>query len=620
MSYHNKNFYIAAYNSSGAGEAASSGALGGARDAKRSLAFNGYSSEEDSPYAPDIRKARALERRRNVMASEETAKSNLLFAKMGITTGGGDSDDDDDEVEEAVEVPEMPLIEEEKAQSIVVVADTHKIEEIIAAHGEELSVAKEETELVSAKLAAAAQETEVLQTQIHVYHAEKAVMEDKLKKYEDQIAQNRRVVEDKLSFEQASAADVATLKTKSELLERQVATLQASGERAEAERSILAAENAELNDKLRETLAQLASTKEQKVDANNSAASSALSTAMELALKREETLRSELKSLHDELSVVENALKASNEAAQAASLRATEALTREEQALLKASTAEEEKRNADKVADEALVEAEYLRGEISKLESEVFRTKEQSEANIAATEEQLTFALVDVVNLQAENRSYKEQIDAACAHTVAIETELGNKVRSLTEQIHTLMLQNEVAMAQAQEEQVDTLKEKLAKMESEASKTASSHSVALFEANTRAQNAEARCAALEKQQAEARVPLALALHSPKVASGYGLIERKRTEFTTIDLETGGIPNYESDSSHYGEERGPLTAFALRFGAVENLVQAAKAGDNSTFGARMLLKRQQSAIRMLIVVYLLALHVSLVITWRMGCAI
>ncbi|KAG7667549.1 hypothetical protein Ndes2526B_g07496 [Nannochloris sp. 'desiccata'] len=668
MSFHNKKFYIAAYNSSGAGNAASSRVLGGDRDAKRSLHFTkaDYSSEEDSPYAPAVRKARALELRRNVMAAEETAKSNSLFQKMGIT-GGGDSDDDDEE-EEVVVVPEMLAIEEEAAFTLQVNITREEFEAMAATHEQEMSTAKGETELLSKKLAAATNYTETLTTQIQ---AERAAMEDKLKKYGAQVAESRRLLEEKNVSEQASAADEG-LKIKVELLERQVATLQASGERAEAERSVLAAENAELNDRLSETLAQVVNTKEHQI-----------------AQKREQALRKEVKGLQDELSVVQSALKASNEAAQAASRRATDALYREKQALLKASTTEEEKCSADRVADDALVEAEYLRGEISRLENEVSIAQEQSARKFAAAEvlkaqqaaemsiltsklqlaesenarlieesivheeqareihamvveesrlsavqdvekvkltEKLAFAQGGIANLQAQKMAYKEQADAACARTADIEEHLSNQVRSLTEQLETAMQQNavhvECEQSAAFQKEVEFLKENLAKLESEASTTAAAHSFVISEANNRIKDAEARCEMLEKQQTAAMLMPMQAPLSPLALGGgssrCGLVERKRTEYSNIDLESGGLVSYESDSSHDGEERGPFTALVLRFGAWERAVNAARLGDSATLSVRLMLRRQQIAARALGALYLLVLHVVLV-TGRMGCA-
>lgn len=669
MSFENKKFYIAAYNSSRAENAASSGVLG----AHRSLQFSqtDYSSEEDSPYAPALRKERALQIRRNVMASEDTAKSNLLFQKMGITSGGVSDDDDEEEV---VGAPEMLVIEQEAEFNVELDATQEEIEALTGVHEEEMSAAKGEIELLSKNLAAATNYVETLTTQIQV---EKAAMQNKLKSYEDQIAQTRRLLEEKNSSEQASAAEETTLKIKAELLERQVATLQASGERAEAERSILAAENAELNDKLMETLAQLANAKEHQSAANEDNAPSA---EKENAQKRENALQNEVKSLQDELLVVQSALKESNEAAQAASCRASDALYWKEQALLKASTIEKEKCSADRVSDDALIEAEYLRGEISKLENEVSFAQKQSALNFAAAEvlkgqqaaemsiltsklhlaeaenarlveaanevcamvveesrlsgvqdaervkltEKLAFAQDGIANLQAERLAYKDQANAACARTALIEKDLRNQIRSLTDQLENAMQQNALKCEQsaAFKKEIELLKENLATIKSEACATAASHYLVLSEANKRTKEAGSRFEMLEKQQTAAMViPTQPAPFSPLGGGSArcGLVERKRTEYTDIDLESGGFVRCESDISHDGDERGPLTALALQFGAWERAVNAARFGDSATFAARLMLKRHQNAAWALGTLYLLALHVFFV-TGRMGCAI
>jgi hypothetical protein len=523
----NDNFYIAAYNSS---------AAGAARDAKRSLAFSGYSSEEESPYAPAIRKARALERRHNVMAAEETVKSNLLFQRMGISTArDGDSDDDDEEKEEQEKVfvvgkPVMPTVIEQQIE-----------------------------EDLSRKLAAAKEENELLTKRLQAFQAEKAGIEDKLKRYQDQVTQLKRVLDEKTSAEQSSAAEVTTLRTKTELLERQVATLQASGERAEAERGLLAAENTELTDKLRETVSQLAKSKADK----STDSASAVSAAMELAQKREERLQSEMKNLQEELAVVQNALKASNEAAEAASRRANAALVLEAQAQERSSAFEQEKMNADRVADEAFVEAEYLRGEISKLEREVAVIKEHSATAIATADEQLASALVDTVNAQAEKTTLKQQ----SALNAAVEKELRSQIQSLTDKMEIMKQQSLMVV-------VPTIQ----------------YSLSPVGGGGGVSGGGSRC---------------------------GLFERKRPEFSNIDLESG--ENYESDSSHDGEERGPLTALALRFGASEPTVNVAKSTDRATLSTRKMLQRQQRAVLVLGALYLLALHVLLV-TGRMCRAI
>jgi len=669
MSFQNKNFYIAAYNSSGARDAAS-GVLRAqdALNAKRSMHFSkvDYSSEEDSPYVPVVQKARASQCRRNIVAAEETTKNNLL-KKMGITTGG-DSDDE----EEVVVEPEMLVVEHESEFTLNADSKNEEVEVMAAVH-EEMTTAEGESELLSYDA-----ETP---TQIQL---EMVAMENKLKNYEKQIAQSRRLLEEKNRSEQVSAAEETTLKIKAELLERQVLTLQASGERAEAERSILAAENEELNDTLTETLAQLANAKKHQIAQSAANEDNAASAAIEIAQRREKALRNEVKSLENELSVVQGALKASNEAAQAASCRAADALYREKQALLKASTIEEERGSADRVTDDALIEAEYLRGEIAKLENEVSIAQEQSAINFAAAEvlkaqqaaemsiltsnlqlaeseiarlvedakmheeqareiyamvveesrlsavqdaekvtstEKLAFVMGGIASLQAERGAYKQQANAACARTALIEKGSRNQMRSLTEQLEYAMQQIAVECEQsaALQKEIELLKKKLAKMESEASTTAATHSLVISEAKRRIEEAEVRCEMLEKQQtAGMELPTEQALLSPLGGRTCGLVERKRTEFSNIDLESGGIASYESDSSHEGEERGPLTALALRFGAWERAVIAARFGDRATLAARLMLRRQQNAARVLGALYLLALHV-LFLTGSMGCA-
>ena len=682
----NKDFYIAAYNSGVAGNA---GAFGrDAADTKRSLQFSraDYSSEEDSPYAPAMRKARALERRRNGMASEEVAKSNLLFQKMGITRGGDDSDDDDEEEDEVVATATMQAVEEQAEQQLDVpqiAPSVNEIEALKAFHQEELSAAKHEVAVLSKQLAAAVVDTETISTEFQVFQAKQVEMEDMVRTYEDQIAHSKRLLEDKSSFEQTSVTEVTVLKTKTELLERQVATLQASGERAEAERSTLAAENAELNDKLKETLGVLANTKQSTQAANDSSNLA----AKQLAQQREEALRTELRNLQEELAIVQNALMASNEAVEAATQRATEALKREEEARQNAATAEEERHRADKVADEALVEAEYLRGEVAKLENKVsialtdkaaaveaaaavvkaqhatefsrlvsklqlvesekarlleeseLHEKQAREIHTMVVEEARLSALqeAEIAKLQADKASFKEQAETACARNAALEAQLMTTQQELDTQIsdligkmnlvqqqHDVASQKSASSASQHVEEIEMLKQKLVTMESEASETAAAHALVVFEANKRIKDAETRCEMVEKQNAAATRALPLPVDERNFVGGAAggrsnLVERKRSEFSDVDLEAGGTTTYDSDSSHDGEERGPLTALALRFGAWELAVNTAKRGDRATFAARSLLHRQQNAVRVLSAVYLLVLHV-LILTGRMCSAI
>lgn len=390
-------------------------------------------SEEDSPYVPSFRKPRAV----HTLTREETAWSNVLFEKMGICGEDMDDDDDSEDSEEDKDEPsatKMSIIDNTAAMPMPSISEAVDEKAIVLLEAE-LSAAKEETAAISALL--------------EISSKQKALLEEKLRHAEEECQQIRQTLDDK-ALELTTAGtgtgghpDVAI---KIELLNRQVSQLQASGERAEAARGVLAAQNAELKDQLCHLEAQLVVAK-----ALAAAATQFTDTGGENAQEIEE-LKNSILQLKKELVGMQTAVHAADKTAIAAEARAANAMVREQDAQKRLSDAQGERKVVEQAYTDAVHAAEQveleaaqlrteiseLQGEVSGLQGEILRLQNAADSSAAAHGAEIAVLKARLNATEAELQIVRQSYhDAQSA-----QTHLTEEISVLKEQVDSLFVAN----------------------------------------------------------------------------------------------------------------------------------------------------------------------------------
>lgn len=290
--------------------------------------------------------AAAAQRRR---AREEKNKSDILFTKMGISTTRFDIDDDDDDDDDGV-----------GSRAETHIAPGNQTQESIDTTQENGENKEEENYIGGYPTVLRPKNDATINTAPG------------------------------LSAQRQNSENIAPSLVEVELLHRQVSMLSASGERAEAERVALMAENERLQDQLRQALDERKMAEKDAQQARDD-----FNSVSKEMKRRDGVLREEIERLNADFSVTRHALEASDTAAKMVNDRAHHAVSGQQKA-------EEARLEAQNTAAEALRTVEQLRrqlhdslatksaqiGQIEVVEQEKQKNDQQAK-EIGALKEQL---------------------------------------------------------------------------------------------------------------------------------------------------------------------------------------------------------------------------------------
>ena len=386
-------------------------------------------SGEDSPYVPSFRKPRAMQ----TLTRAETAWSNILFEKMGICR---EDMDDSDETEEEYTTLQQP---KEKSAKMTIIDNTAAMQMV------PINEVGDEQAVFLAELTAAKEEAAAVTALLSVSNRQKAMLEEKLRHSEEECQEIRKVLEEKAAALTTAASAQPSVPIKIELLERQVAQLQASGERAEAERGALAAQN----DKLRDEVCRLES---QLVVSKALAAAATQYSDADNNIKQLEKVQSEVLRLKKELVGSHSAAQNAIDAAKVAESRASDAVCREQAAQTELSTVQKAKEIAERGCNDAIhsreqlkVESTQLRTEmtdlqmeITRLHDDISRLQDASASASAAHGAEITGLEMKLETTESDLQSVRESYHQA-EHA---QTQLAEQISVLKTQITELSSSN----------------------------------------------------------------------------------------------------------------------------------------------------------------------------------